>query len=86
MTALWLDWLMVTEPEPWPWMVALPPTTVPPLGPASAGNAASTATVTSPASVARVVSTADVVSRNRLMPVEWMPDDWWTRTDMRACR
>jgi hypothetical protein len=33
MIALWLDWLIVTEPEPWPWIVALPPTTVPPLGP-----------------------------------------------------
>jgi len=27
--------LMVTAPEPWPWMVADPPTTVPPLGPAT---------------------------------------------------
>src|SRR5260370_40399059 len=36
MIAFWLDWLMVTEAEPWPWMVAVPPTTVPPLGPAIA--------------------------------------------------
>jgi len=36
MIAFWLDWLTVTELVPAPWMVALPPTTVPPLGPAMA--------------------------------------------------
>src|SRR5258708_35601026 len=37
MIALWLDWLMVTAGVPWPWMEALPPTTLPPLGPAATG-------------------------------------------------
>src|ERR1700687_3491055 len=36
MMVLWLDWLMVTELEPGRWMLADPPTTVPPLGPAAA--------------------------------------------------
>ena len=37
MIALLLDWLMITDGPPWPWMVAAPPTTVPPSGPAAAG-------------------------------------------------
>ena len=37
MIALLLDWLMITDAPPWPWMVAAPPTTVPPSGPAAAG-------------------------------------------------
>ena len=34
MTALLVDWLTITAGPPWPWMVAAPPTTVPPSGPA----------------------------------------------------
>src|SRR4029453_7129988 len=41
MIALLLDWLTVTAGPPWPWMVAAPPTTVPPSGPATAGAAPS---------------------------------------------
>ena len=37
MTALLVDWLTITAGPPWPWMVAAPPTTVPPSGPAAAG-------------------------------------------------
>ena len=29
-------WLMISNAPPWPWMVAAPPTTVPPSGPAEA--------------------------------------------------
>ena len=36
MTALLVDWLTITAGPPWPWMVAAPPTTVPPSGPAVA--------------------------------------------------
>ena len=42
MIALLLDWLMITAAPPWPEMVAAPPTTVPPSGPAAAGLAPST--------------------------------------------
>src|SRR5262245_11138107 len=41
MIALPLDWLTVTAGPPWPWIVAEPPTTVPPAGPAAAGAAPS---------------------------------------------
>ena len=37
MIALRVDWLTITAGPPWPWMVAAPPTTVPPSGPAAAG-------------------------------------------------
>jgi hypothetical protein len=50
MTVFWLDWLMVTALLPWPWMVAEPPTTVPPLGPAKA-KPAPTDTSAVPASI-----------------------------------
>jgi hypothetical protein len=36
MIALLVDWLTITAGPPWPWMVAAPPTTVPPSGPAEA--------------------------------------------------
>jgi hypothetical protein len=35
MIAFWVDWLMVTEALPCPVIVAAPPTTVPPSGPAA---------------------------------------------------
>jgi hypothetical protein len=41
MTALLVDWLTITAGPPCPWMVAAPPTTVPPSGPAAAGLAPS---------------------------------------------
>src|SRR5262249_17446475 len=41
MIALPLDWLTVTAGPPWPWIVAEPPTTVPPAGPPVAGAAPS---------------------------------------------
>jgi hypothetical protein len=41
MTALLVDWLTITAGPPWPWMVAAPPTTDPPSGPAVAGLALS---------------------------------------------
>src|SRR5262249_3252650 len=41
MIALPLDWLTVTAGPPWPRIVAEPPTTVPPAGPAAAGAAPS---------------------------------------------
>src|SRR6516162_139311 len=41
MIALPLDWLTVTAGPPWPWIVAVPPTTVPPAGPPAAGAAPS---------------------------------------------
>ena len=41
MTALLLAWLTITAGVPAPWMVAEPPTTVPPSGPAAAGLAPS---------------------------------------------
>src|SRR2546421_11491670 len=41
MIALLLDWLTITAGPPWPWMVAEPPTTVPPRGPPAAGAAPS---------------------------------------------
>src|SRR5262245_54259944 len=37
MIAFWVDWLMITEALPCPAIVAAPPTTVPPSGPAAAG-------------------------------------------------
>jgi hypothetical protein len=37
MTALLVDWLTITAGPPWPWMVAAPPTTDAPSGPAAAG-------------------------------------------------
>jgi hypothetical protein len=41
MTALLVDWLTITAGPPWPWMVAAPPTTDAPSGPAVAGLAPS---------------------------------------------
>src|SRR5262245_11308553 len=35
MMAFWVDWLMITEAPPCPVIVAAPPTTVPPSGPAA---------------------------------------------------
>src|SRR5262245_33102800 len=35
MIAFWVDWLMITEALPCPAIVAAPPTTVPPSGPAA---------------------------------------------------
>jgi hypothetical protein len=37
MIALGVDWLTITAGPPWPWMVAAPPTTDAPSGPAVAG-------------------------------------------------
>src|SRR6516164_171363 len=64
---------MVTAPEPWPRMVADPPTTVPPLGPASAGSEVS------PAKAASVVSTAVVETRDWWMEREVTRRDWAQR-------
>src|SRR4030088_1044928 len=36
MIALLLDWLTITAGPPWPWIVAAPPTTEAPSGPAAA--------------------------------------------------
>ena len=36
MIALLVDWLTITAGPPWPWMVAAPPTTDAPSGPAAA--------------------------------------------------
>src|SRR5712691_7582922 len=47
MIALELVWLMMTLPVPAPWMVAEPPTTVPPAGPATTGVRASRASASS---------------------------------------
>ena len=37
MIALLVDWLTITAGPPWPWMVAAPPTTDAPSGPAATG-------------------------------------------------
>jgi hypothetical protein len=65
MTALPLDWLMMTDEVPWPLMVAAPPTTVPPAGPAATGGAASNRPSAVPSAKSGAMSAVVVSKRLR---------------------
>src|SRR5262245_23302240 len=65
MIALPLDWLTVTAGPPWPWIVAVPPTTVPPAGPPAAGAA--------PSARSAAVVSRSLCKRGCMAPVPLQP-------------
>src|SRR5262249_45289785 len=65
MISLLLDWLTITAGPPWPWMVAVPPTTVPPAGPPAAGAA--------PSALSAVIVSRRLRKRGCMAPVPLQP-------------
>src|ERR1700681_2989340 len=77
MIALPLDWLTITEELPWPEIVAEPPTTVPPLGPAATGAGSSSRPNAEPSASSAVVVSSRLRERGciAMVPLELGAED-----------